>query len=162
EDAAADAAKMQKGALHIVEEDAPHDLNVFLRGNVDNKGPLVPRRFLEVLSEGEPVPFKQGSGRKELAEAIASPRNPLTAREMVLSATYRQSSARTSPGAVRRSTPTHPYTRTPTHGAAPNALDPENRLLWRMNRRRLTVEQWRDSALQVSGLLEAGGGPSQE
>ena len=31
-----------------------------------------------------------------------------------------------------------------------------------MNRRRLTVEQWRDSLLFTSGLLETGGGPSIE
>src|SRR5207248_2108290 len=64
EDGGAEAGKMQKGTLHVVEEDTPRDLNVFLRGNADSKGPMVPRRFLEVLSEGEPVPFKEGSGRK--------------------------------------------------------------------------------------------------
>ena len=39
--------------------------------------------------------------------------------------------------------------------------DPENKLLWRMNRRRLEVEPWRDGLLAVSGELELGmGGPS--
>ncbi len=32
---------------------------------------------------GDPVPFTKGSGRLELAEAIADPKNPLTARVMV-------------------------------------------------------------------------------
>jgi hypothetical protein len=42
-------------------------------------------------------------------------------------------------------------------------VDPENRLLWRMNRRRLEVEAWRDAMLAVSGALDPSlGGPSQE
>src|SRR5206468_8360506 len=43
-----------------------------------------------------------------------------------------------------------------------SALDPANELLWHMNRRRLTVEQWRDAALTASGELETGGGKSME
>jgi hypothetical protein len=40
-------------------------------------------------------------------------------------------------------------------------VDPENRLLWRMNRRRLDVEAWRDALLSVSGRLDPTvGGPS--
>src|SRR5207244_7921844 len=43
------------------------------------------------------------------------------------------------------------------------ALDPENTLLWRANRRRLEVEAWRDAMLAVSGQLDASvGGPSAE
>ncbi|MGH7129438.1 MAG: DUF1553 domain-containing protein, partial [Planctomycetaceae bacterium] len=38
----------------------------------------------------------------------------------------------------------------------PHSIDPANRLLWRMNRRRLDVERWRDSLLAVSGRLERG------
>ena len=34
------------------------------------------------------------------------------------------------------------------------AIDPDNRLLWRMNRRRLDVEAWRDAILAVSGMLD--------
>ncbi len=41
--------------------------------------------------------------------------------------------------------------------------DPENKLLWRMNRRRLEVEPWRDGLLAVSGELQLEmGGPSAE
>src|SRR5207249_5245966 len=77
------ADKMPVETVHIVEDGEAHDLNVFIRGKVERKGPLAERRFLRVLSEVEPEPFKDGSGRKELAEAIASPDNPLTARVMV-------------------------------------------------------------------------------
>lgn len=55
-------------------------------------------------------------------------------RELVLSTVYRQSS-------VDR--------------PAARAVDPENRLYWRMNRRRLEFESLRDSLLAVSGQLDA-------
>jgi hypothetical protein len=76
-------AKKPADAMHIVREGETKDLNVFIRGNVNNKGPVVPRRFLRVLCESEPLLFTSGSGRRELAEAIASPGNPLTARVIV-------------------------------------------------------------------------------
>src|SRR6185369_5740608 len=44
---------------------------------------LVPRRFLAVLSPGEPVRFTEGSGRRELAEAVFRDAAPLTARVIV-------------------------------------------------------------------------------
>ncbi|HWA26302.1 MAG TPA: PSD1 and planctomycete cytochrome C domain-containing protein [Lacunisphaera sp.] len=63
----------------------PHDYPVLLRGEVGNTGEIAPRRFLEILS---PDPKKRptwthGSGRLELAQAIADPKNPLTARVIV-------------------------------------------------------------------------------
>src|SRR5204863_9816451 len=42
-----------------------------------------PRHFPAILCAGEPAPFKDGSGRKELALAITDRNNPLTARVMV-------------------------------------------------------------------------------
>ena len=61
----------------------PRDLPAFIRGNVTAPGEIVPRRFLEVLSDGEPKPFETGSGRLDLANKIASDDNPLTARVFV-------------------------------------------------------------------------------
>jgi hypothetical protein len=187
------AEQFDPETLHIVEDAEPHDLNLFIRGNVNRKGPVVPRHFLSILSPGQPTPFKEGSGRKELALAIADRNNPLTARvianrlwgqffgqpivltpsnfghsgqppsnpelldhlalslmdngwsikslvrEIVLSSAYRQSAA----GNVKDA-----------------KIDPGNELLWRMNRRRLTVEQWRDMVLFTSGRLQTGGGNS--
>ena len=69
----------------MVLEDRPVAFNspVFIRGEAENKGPFVPRQFLEVLSGPNRPPFKNGSGRLELAQAIASKNNPMTARVMV-------------------------------------------------------------------------------
>ncbi|WP_197456148.1 PSD1 and planctomycete cytochrome C domain-containing protein [Stieleria neptunia] len=57
---------------------------IFRRGVPGNRGDRVPRRFLQVLSHVDGgKPFEQGSGRLELAQAIADPENPLTARVIV-------------------------------------------------------------------------------
>jgi hypothetical protein len=63
----------------------PRDYPVLLRGEAQNHGDVVPRRFLEILS---PDPKRRpewhnGSGRVELANAIIDPKNPLTARVIV-------------------------------------------------------------------------------
>jgi hypothetical protein len=63
-------------------------------------------------------------------------------RELVTSATYRQSS---------------------TSSARQRQIDPSNRWLSRMHRKRLTVEAWRDSLLTVAGRLATTiGGPSMD
>jgi hypothetical protein len=71
--------------LAMVLNDAPNpgDAFVFKRGNPGLPGPQVPRRFLECVSGPDRKPFTDGSGRLELARAIASKDNPLTARVMV-------------------------------------------------------------------------------
>ena len=190
-----EAHKKQTGTIHIVRDTKPKDLHVFLRGNTETKGDLVKRRFLKVLAQNEPKSFTQGSGRLELAKAIADPNNPLTARvivnrvwsiffgrglvatpsnfgqlgslpshsellddlavrfmennwsikwlvrELVLSSTYQQNSQIISRNEL---------------------IDPANIYLWRMNRRRLSVEQWRDSILAASNNLDRRGGESLE
>jgi hypothetical protein len=64
--------------------DAPrsHDYPVLLRGEAQNKGDEVPRRFLEILSADPKhrATWNKGSGRVDLAHAIADPKNPMTAR----------------------------------------------------------------------------------
>ncbi len=53
------------------------------------------------------------------------------------------------------------YQQSSTVDAAKAKIDPENRLLWRMNRQRLEAEAIRDSVLAVAGTLtEQPGGPS--
>jgi hypothetical protein len=67
----------------LVDAPAPVTQRVFLRGNPNNLGEEVPRQFLGVLAGPKRKPFTHGSGRLELAQAIASPDNPLTARVLV-------------------------------------------------------------------------------
>ena len=69
----------------MVLEDAVrgHDSPLFIRGEAGNKGELVPRRFLQILSAPVRPVFTNGSGRLELAMGITSPNNPLTARVMI-------------------------------------------------------------------------------
>jgi hypothetical protein len=66
-------------------EDSPNPRNspIFIRGEAGNRGQVVPRRFLEVVSGSSRVDFTNGSGRLQLAHAIVDKNNPLTARVMV-------------------------------------------------------------------------------
>jgi cytochrome c553 len=53
------------------------------------------------------------------------------------------------------------YQQSSQHDAKAAAVDADNRLLWRMNRRRLAAEEVRDSILAVSGKLDLTmGGPA--
>jgi mono/diheme cytochrome c family protein len=67
-------------ATVLVDKDKPANSPVFVRGEATNKGKPVPRQFLQVLSGPARKPFTIGSGRLELARAIADKNNPLTAR----------------------------------------------------------------------------------
>ena len=171
------------------------DLQVYIRGDKDNLGELAPRRFLHILSPDEPEPFKDGSGRLEMAERIASAENPLTARVMV----NRIWQHHFGQGLVRTPSnfgqlgerPTHPdlldylaarfvkggwsvkavhreimlsatYRLSTAQTARNVERDPDNKLLWRANLiQRLDAEALRDSILAVSGKLDpkAGGPP---
>ncbi len=71
-------------AMIVKDQEKPKDSPVFIRGQANNRGDVVPRRFLEILSPNRhPEPFTVGSGRFELAKAIADKKNPLTARVLV-------------------------------------------------------------------------------
>jgi hypothetical protein len=70
-------------AMVLVDAPQPVQPHILLRGNPRNPGKAVPRQFLACLSGTERRPFTQGSGRLELAEAIATSANPLTARVLV-------------------------------------------------------------------------------
>jgi mono/diheme cytochrome c family protein len=181
--------------LQIISDlEKPKKQKLFLRGDRNNLGDEVPARSLTILSSGPPKIFTKGSGRLELAESIASPDNPLTARVMV----NRIWQSHFDTGIVRTTSnfgqlgerPTNPelldylaarfienkwsikamnreIMLTATYQLStedsPKAVtaDPENRLLWRANRKRLDAEELRDSLLFVSGKLDAkiGGKP---
>ncbi len=171
----------------------PH---VFVRGNPGNPGDAVPRQFLSLLAGENRQPFNSGSGRLELARAIASPDNPLTARVIVNRVWQHYFDAplvRTpSDFGLRSEPPSHPdlldhlarslissgwslkslhrtilnsaaYRQASLQRAEGQAVDPENRLLWRMNRKRLDFESLRDALLAASGQLDGTlGGPAVE
>jgi hypothetical protein len=178
---------------HVLEEGEAKDLNVFARGNVESPGPVAPRRFPAILCQPDAKAFSQGSGRAELAEAIADPRNPLTARVMVnrlwgvifgrpLVGTPSNFGALADPPShpelldalavefvqrgwsikdlIRQFVLSSTYRQSSANQPAFAQRDPANRWLWRMNQRRLTVEQWRDSVLSVAGNLDLTAGRS--
>jgi hypothetical protein len=180
----------------IHDKDHPVNGHVYLRGNEANLGDEVPRHFLSILSKGQPLAYTQGSGRLELAEDIASPDNPLTARVIV----NRIWQHHFGQGLVRTPSnfgqlgdrPSHPelldylatqliknhwslkalhreillsstYRMSSEFVSEDFAKDPENRLLWRYNRRRLDVEALRDEFLADSGSLDPTlGGPAKK
>jgi len=59
------------------------DSPLFLRGNIETEGEDVPRGIPALLGSGEEIRIRRGSGRLELAEALVSPDNTLTARVIV-------------------------------------------------------------------------------
>ncbi|MDA7503888.1 DUF1553 domain-containing protein [bacterium] len=82
EDAKKTAPPMYAVAHSYTEANAA-DMHVFVRGNPAQEREVAPRRFLRVLAGEDRVHFTKGSGRRELAEAMTRPDNPLTARVMV-------------------------------------------------------------------------------
>jgi hypothetical protein len=191
--------------MSVREETSTGDIPVHFRGSVHTVGDKVPRGFLQVATYDKPpsIPANE-SGRRELAEWLASPNNPLTARvmvnrvwhwlfgsglvrtvdnfgttgeepshpelldyltvrfveqgwsvkrlvrELVLSRVYQLSSTADGGSASRQN-----QQKQTTKAAK---TDPENRLLWRMNRRRLEAECIRDTMLSVSNELQPGTG----
>jgi mono/diheme cytochrome c family protein/cytochrome c553 len=176
---------------HIISGNGP-GMPIYIRGNPLAKGEAVPKGFLQVL----PVATKSGSSftRLDLANAIASPENPLTARVIV----NRVWAWHFGRGLVNTPSnfgslgdrPSHPelldwlsvnfvkngwslkwlhrqivlsavYQLESRPDPANDKVDAANVYLWRANRRRLDVEQWRDSLLAVSGTLDRSiGGPT--
>jgi hypothetical protein len=189
-----EATNMSPATVHIVlDSDQPRDLPVYVRGNVERQGPTAERGFLQVLSHGDQSIFKEGSGRKELAEAIGHRANPLTARVMVnrLWGHFFGRPLVATPSNFGHSglTPSHPEllddlsvrfmnqgwsvkrlvrelvlsaTYRQNCSSPESEADPDNEWLGRMNRRRLSVEQWRDSVLALTGELDPVGGRSLE
>ncbi|MFZ9860504.1 MAG: PSD1 and planctomycete cytochrome C domain-containing protein [Gemmataceae bacterium] len=180
-------------SMVLWDSERTYDPRVFLRGHPNRQGIQVPRQFLEILSPRR-KPFTQGSGRLELAKAIASRENPLTARVIVNQVWMRHFGRGlvSTPGdfGVRGDPPSHPelldwlasefmdngWSLKKLHKLILTSAtyqqesmdrddclqkDPENRFLWRQNRRRLEFEPLHDSMLFVSGRLETTvGGPS--
>jgi len=85
----ADLKKLKKdgpardSAMAVREDDKIADVQIRVRGVEKQRGETVPRGFLHVALDREPVLSPDESGRRELADWIASPQNPLTARVFV-------------------------------------------------------------------------------
>ena len=157
---------------------------VFRRGNPGQAMEEVPRQFPKVIAGPQRKPFTRGSGRRELAEALTAPENPLTARvavNRIWQQHFGKGLVRTvSDFGLRSEPPSHPelldwlaaefmasgwdvkalhrtimLSATWQQASRPAPpSDPENRLLSSQNRRRLDLEQFRDAMLAVSGDLE--------
>ena len=182
-------------AMAVEEAEKIEDCRICIRGSVQHRGPAVPRGVLQVATAGEAPKFPaDASGRRELAEWIVSPQNPLTARVYVNRVWYYLFGV----GLVRTldnfgttgEMPSHPelldylasrfmdkgwstkrlvrelvlsraYRMSTAENANAAKVDPENRLIWRMNRKRLDAESLRDAMLMVNGRLDLTmGGPN--
>ena len=168
--------------------------SIHIRGNPSTPGEKVSRKFLTVLSPEDAQPFpEKSSGRLELAKAITSPDNPLTARVLVNRVWMHHFGKplvdTPSDFGTQGIPPTHPelldhlahylienqwslkrlhfyiltsetYQRS---SLAPSVdADPENRLLFKQNRKRLDYEAQRDALLFVAKQLDTskiGGHP---
>ena len=180
--------------MRLVDRSEQGVTRILLRGNPGNHGPEVPRRFIAFLHPEAPIEMKTASGRLEMADAIASSRNPLTARVWVnrvwgwiygshLVDTPSDFGLRTESPVqqfvldalawdlmqkgwstkqlIRRIVMLKTYRQRSEHREEAFAIDPENRLLWRANRKRMDFESYRDAMLQATGRLDrAVGGKS--
>ncbi len=171
--------------MAVREDDQIADAQIRVRGIEKQRGETVPRGFLQVALQKplSPLPAAE-SGRRELADWIASAENPLTSRVLV----NRVWAWLFGTGIVRTvenlgttgEKPSHPELldhlaiRFTEEGwslkrlvreillsrtwqlavAKPGGSDPENRLFGHANRRRLDAEQIRDTILAVSGELK--------
>ena len=191
----------------------PRNLFVQIRGNYVSPGTEAPAVFPRIIAGEDQLPFVRAtapasatskpntirygaaratSGRLELANWLADPKHPLTARVLVNRVWqhhFGEGLVRTPDNFGRLGErPTHPelldwlalrftengwslkklhklvmlsatYQQASTHNAQAAERDPDNRLLWRFNRRRLEAEAIRDALMLTAGTLDhtAGG-----
>lgn len=163
------------------------DLHIRIRGETNNLGRKVPRGFLQVASF--PGPHSESiaddeSGRRQLADWLAHPNHPLTARVIsnrIWQQLFGKGIVATSDNfGVRGTAPSHPELLDYLAGRlvdsdwsmktlireiidsksyrqaakTASADDPDNLLLRHQNRRPLTAEAIRDSFLMIAGQLD--------
>jgi hypothetical protein len=164
------------------------DSPLFFRGEMSDPRGRVPRgipAFLVISRAGSTVPRNE-SGRRELADWIASARNPLTARVMAnriwywlfgqgIVASVDNFGTMGDPPSnqplldylacqfiennwsmkktIREIVLSHAYQLASSYDQADYATDPQNALIWRHSKRRLTAECIRDAMLASSGQL---------
>lgn len=76
------AVVVQEGGPPGTPHEGFRDAHVYLRGNHEKPGPVVPRGIPKAIAGPEPFAIHEGSGRRELARWLTSAENPLTARVM--------------------------------------------------------------------------------
>jgi hypothetical protein len=175
---------IRETAMAVREDDKIEDARIRARGVEKQRGDVVPRGFMQVaLTRAQsPLPANE-SGRRELANWIASAENPMTARVIVNRVwewLYGEGLVRTVDNfgttgekpsnpelldylaacfveqawSVKRLVREIVLSRTWQLAVSkPSAQDPENTLFARANRRRLDADQIRDTLLAVSGRL---------
>ena len=174
-------------AMVVEDLPRPRPQAVFVRGDAGNKGPLVPRQFVEILSATARPAFTNGSGRLDLAWALVSKSNPMTPRVMInrLWLHHFGEGFVSTPDdlGTRSEPPSHPelldylasrfveegwslkkmhrlillssvYQESSANNSQYVQVDPNDRLLWRANIRRLEFEALRDSLLAIGGDLD--------
>ncbi|MFT5322173.1 MAG: hypothetical protein ACI8P0_000008 [Planctomycetaceae bacterium] len=169
---------------YAVVEGSVADARLHQRGDPEQPGDAVPRRWLSIFG-GEPVPSDAGSGRRQLGDWIAS--HPLSARVMV-NRIWQWHSGRglvSTPNdfGARGERPSHPelldwlaaafresgysvkamhrlimqtdaYQRSSQVSDSSATDDADNRYLSRFARRRLNAEEIRDTLLAAGGSLD--------
>jgi hypothetical protein len=164
------------------------DSPVFFRGEMSDPRGRVPRGvpvFLLSVDPARRAPASE-SGRKELADWIVSPRNPLTARVMANRIWYWLFDQGIVPSVdnfgtmgdtpsnqplldylamrlvdnkwsikktIREIVLSHAYQLSGAYDDSDYTTDPQNALVWRHSKRRLTAECLRDAMLASSGQL---------
>ncbi|MBI3882523.1 MAG: DUF1553 domain-containing protein [Verrucomicrobia bacterium] len=172
-------------AVREGDEEEIRDTEIRVRGLVQNKGASVPRGFLQVATHGQATAISEKeSGRRELAEWLVSPENPLTARvtaNRIWHWLFGAGLVRTTDNfGVTGEPPSHPElldhlaVRFIEQGWSVKKLvreivlshawqisaggaepaDPDNRLLTHFPRQRLDAEEIRDAMLAVGGKLD--------
>jgi cytochrome c553 len=187
--ALARSGPVREQAPGVRERDAIRDARVNIRGSVHRPGEVVPRGFLSAVAPAPAGPLPaDASGRRELADWLASPENPLTARVFANRAWHWLFGA----GLVRTpdefgttgEPPSHPDLLDHLAGrfvadgwsvkrlvraivlsrsyrlaaGAPPASDPENRLIARRLPRRLDAESLRDAMLAAAATMHPARG----
>jgi hypothetical protein len=176
-------------AMAVQEKVKPADSARYLKGDVKSPREVVPRGALSTVGLKFPAVPAGESGRRQLAEWIVDPENPLTGRvavNRVWQHLFGRGLVETPDDFGRMGTlPTHPallddlafrfvhegwnvkglirelvlsrtYRQSSAVAAGNPALqkDAENKLLWRMNRKPLEAEAVRDALLELGGALD--------
>ncbi|MFN4261901.1 MAG: PSD1 and planctomycete cytochrome C domain-containing protein [Gemmataceae bacterium] len=171
------------------DEKSPRDEPIHYRGEVENRGEVVPRGFPTLVRMKDPPRIPAGqSGRMQLAEWLLSAENPLVWRVIVnriwhhvfgqglvrstdnfgttgdapshpelldyLALRFREQHRGAFKSFIKELLLTRAWQLSAHADASAVAVDPDNRLLGRANRRRQDAEALHDSLLFVAGRLD--------